>query len=585
MHLSFKTSKYKGKIYKSYSIAESYREGKSVKKKTLWAIGKLTELQAQQIRKICKVMTDPEDVLTTIKQIVVQKCKSYGDLFIANALWEKWKFSRAFKAAQTDSDLSTALVAQILTINRCVSPCSHYTIPKWVETTAISEILNVDLSALNDDKIYYELDKIDQNHACLENHLFQMSYQADPHSYDNVNYDLSSSYFVGFKCDLSRIGNSKDEKPHNKQVLLGILVNDKGYPFKWDVYPGNTAEVNTLVNNVDACTKRFNLKNINMVFDRGIVADDNLTYIEKKTRLKYISALDKNQIPKVESIDLSVFKDITLQNFSDHLTKQGFKKYDDSLYYQDLGQINHRRYVLGFNPDLFETEQTCRRQKITCFENFLKAKNDDLQHAKRSRKASTTVQCVLKELKRLKIKKYFHEPVPTEIKVSATGKASQTVDSFQITIEKKQDVIAHWEILDGLCVFISNHIEQNDEGFHFAAPQIITAYREKTKIEDAFKHIKSFLKLRPFFVNTDAHVRAVYDISVLAYFINKDLAERRKKIGKIDYLNSKNLYDPFKKYYYTTIKDQDSGQMKSEPMKFDLKLIQYIKQLGLKLYQ
>ena len=586
MHLSYKTSKYKDKVYKSYSIAESYREGNIVKKRILWSLGKLTDLQALQIRKICQVMSDPHQVLTSIEDIVVQKSKAFGDLAIANALWDEWKLSQAFRYNPTASELSTDSIAKILTINRCVAPCSHYSIPQWVNKTAISEIIGQQLKQLNDDKIYYELDKIDQNHECIEDHLFQLTYRKDPKSYDYINYDLSSSYFVGFKCDLSNYGKSKDDKPHHKQVILGILVNDKGYPFKWDVYPGNMPEVHTLINNVDACTKRFKLKNINMVFDRGIVSDDNLTYIDDK-KLKYISALNKDQIPKIASIDLSVFNDITVDNFESHLVKHKFKKYDDSLLYKDLGNIDDRRYVLGFNPVLFNEERTTRQEKIAYFENFLREKNNELQNAKRSRKRLCTQQCILNELKRLKIKKYFHDPDLSPITIKRENKNGdiRMVDSFNITIKKKDDIIAYWQQLDGLCVFISNHTEMNNNSFCFPAEKIILAYREKTKIEDAFKHIKSFLKIRPFFVNTDAHVRAVYNISVLAYFINKDLAERRKKIENIDYLNSKNLYEPFREYHYTTIKDKTSGKLKSESMQFTPKLKKYISQLGLKMFK
>jgi transposase len=583
MHLSYKTSQYKNKIYKSYSIAESYREGNTVKKRIIWSLGKLTDLQAEQIRKICQIMSDPEKVLTSIEDIAVQKSKAYGDLLIANALWDEWKLSKAFTYNPTDSELSTATVAKILTINRCVAPCSHYSIPQWISKTAISEIMGQELPHLNDDKIYYELDKIDQNHECLEDHLFQLTYGKDQKSYDYINYDLSSSYFVGFKCNLSHYGKSKDDKPNNKQVVLGILVNDKGYPFKWDVYPGNSSEVNTLVNNIDACTQRFKLKNINIVFDRGIVSDDNLTYICDKN-LKYISALDKDQIPKIASIDLSVFDDITVDNLKSHLFKHKFKQYDESLLYSDLGQINGRRYVLGFNPVLFKEERKNRQQKIAYFENYLREKNNELKDAKRSRKRLSTQQCILNELRRLKIKKYFQEPDLTPIKIERKNNNGETrmVDCFNITINKKDDMIAYWEQLDGVCVFISNHTEMNNNSFCFPPEKIIRAYREKTKIEDAFKHIKSFLKIRPFFVNTDAHVRAVYNISVLAYFINKDLAERRKKIENIDYLNSKNLYEPFREYHYTTMKDRISGKSKSEPMQFTPKLKKYLTQMGLK---
>lgn len=586
MHLSYKTSKYKDKVYKSYSIAESYREGNTVKKRIIWSIGKLTDLQALQIRKICQIMSDPDQVLTSIDDIVVQKSKPYGDLAIACALWDQWKLSQAFQYNVTNSELSTATVAKILTINRCVAPCSHYSVPQWVSKTAIAEIMGQELQHLNDDKIYYELDKIDQNHEHLEDHLFQLSYRTDKKSYDYINYDLSSSYFVGFKCDLSNYGKSKDDQPHHKQVILGILVNDRGYPFKWDVYPGNMAEVNTLINNVDACTQRFKLKHITMVFDRGIVSDDNLTYIDDE-QLKYISALDKDQIPKLASIDLSVFNGITVDNFESHLVNHKFKKYDNSLLYKELGNIDDRRYVLAFNPVLFQEQRTTRQEKIAYFDNFLREKNNELKNAKRSRKRWSTQQGILNELKRLKIKKYFHDPDLSPITIKRENKNGEIrrVDSFNITIKKKDDIIASWKQLDGVCVFISNHTEMNNNSFCFPPEKIILAYREKTKIEDAFKHIKSFLKIRPFFVNTDAHVRAVYNISVLAYFINKDLAERRKKIEHIDYLNSKNLYEPFREYHYTTIKDKTSGKLKSEPMQFTPKLKKYIAQLGVKMFK
>jgi len=265
----------------------------------------------------------------------------------------------------------------------------------------LSEVVGHPLENLNDDKIYYELDKIAQSQIQLEDHLFQMTYRKDKSSYDFVNYALSSSYFVGMNCNLSNYGKSKDDKPKNKQVVLGILINDKGYPFKWDVYPGNTAEVKTLTGNVDACRERFKLKNITMVFDRGIVSNDNLDYISERN-LKYISALDKNQIPGIAGIDLSVFAGISLSNFKARLSKRGYVCYDESLYFKDLGIIGNQRYILGFNPVLFEDERKCRNEKFAPFENFLIKKNKGLRNATHSRDYDKTRQ-ILRELK-IKIK-------------------------------------------------------------------------------------------------------------------------------------------------------------------------------------
>ena len=582
MHLGYKTSRYKNTIYKSYFIAESYREGNTVKKRILWPIGKLTEQQAQQIRLICQMMAPSTQIITTIADIVAQESKPFLDLAVVNALWEEWGLSNAFVHSTTNTDLPTPLIAKILTINKCLSPCSHYSIPHWVHTTALSEILGQPLEPLNDDKIYYELDKIASQQQALEDHLFRMTYNKDKASYRFVNYDLSSSYFVGCRCNLSAYGKSKDDKPHNKQVVLGILVNDTGYPFKWDVYPGNRAEVTTLVEHVDACRSRFKLHNITLVFDRGLVSDENLDYIATN-HLKYISALDKDQIPSIEGIDLTVFRDLTLKNFKERLAQQHFTRYDESLYFRDLGQINHHRYLLGFNPIRFTEDREHRREKLAVFEQFLRETNTELQQAKRSRSHDATKQRILTQLKRLKIKKYFHTPMLQEVEIQRTNKNGERrlVRTFQVSIEKKTENIAQSELLDGLCVFVSNHTEIDQHIFCFPPEKMITAYRDKTKIEDAFKHIKSFLKIRPFHVNTDEHVRAAYSICVLSYFLNKDLAERRKKIDGVDYLNSKNLYEPFRSCHYVTVKDSASQRTKSAPIELTGQQQQLLQELNI----
>ena len=157
-----------------------------------------------------------------------------------------------------------------------------------------------------------------------------------------------------------------------------------------------------------------------------------------------------------------------------------------------------------------------------------------------------------------------------------------TVESFQITVEKKEKKISESDKLDGVCVFVSNHIEEVDNTFFFPAERIIKAYRDKTQIEDVFKHIKSFLKIRPFYVNTDEHVRAVYTVCVMGYILNKDLAERREKIEGINYLNSKNLYEPFRSCHYVTLKDKASNGKKSEPVELTREQKKLLKELNIK---
>lgn len=264
---------------------------------------------------------------------------------------------------------------------------------------------------------------------------------------------------------------------------------------------------------------------------------------------------------------------------------QEFVCYDESLYFKDLGVIGKQRYVLSFNPVLFKEERECRNGKIGSFEDFLVKKNKELSEATRSKDHDKTKQVIIKELRRLKIKKYFPDPVLKEIEINRTNKRGKTVfvKSFRVTVEKKLNKIAASETLDGLCVFISSHTESPDKEFLFPGEKIIKAYRDKTKAEDVFKHIKSFLKIKPFYVNLNEHFQAVYSICVLAYFLNKDLAERRKEIDGVDYLNSKNLYEPFRICHYIDLKDKVSGSEKKKIVDLTSKQEFLLKKLQIKI--
>ena len=144
MHLSYSTSKYKDRAYKSYSIAESYRDGKTSRKRTIWSIGKLTDQQADQIRLVLKVVQHEDEIVTRLKDIVVQDTKAYLDIAVVNDLWDQWQLDQAFDYAVTDSPLSTHTVARILTINRCTDPCSHYSVPMWAKKTGLKDVLKID---------------------------------------------------------------------------------------------------------------------------------------------------------------------------------------------------------------------------------------------------------------------------------------------------------------------------------------------------------------------------------------------------------------------------------------------------------
>ena len=278
--------------------------------------------------------------------------------------------------------------------------------------------------------------------------------------------------------------------------------------------------------------------------------------------MKYISALDRNQIPSC-GVSLEPFKGLEIDKTTGAVpVPPGFKKYDDQLYFQDAGLIGDKRHIVGLNPTFFEEDRKTRNEKLAFFKSYLKKENKDLKRAKRDRDFEATKGRILTELKRLRIKKYFEPPVLKRIIVHSKLKDGRvkTIDSFQVQIKSKTDVIKADKLLDGLCVFLTNHTEKQGRGFRVKPQTIIKAYRDKTKIEDVFKNVKSFLKLRPFFVNTEAHVKAVYTICILAYLINRYLANQRKAIEEKDFLNSKELFAPFRDIDIATLEDVNTGE-------------------------
>lgn len=582
MHLECTRSSYKGKVYKSYRIARSVRDGSKVYKEVLFPLGPLTNVQVKQIQLILQTIKRPDDVLVALNDVIPTEAVSYLDVAVANHFWDDWDLDSAFPRS-TESRLPTQQVARILTLNRCISPCSNYSIPKWIRRTALPGMLGVPIENLNDDKIYYELDMIEENKPQIERHLFEATKARNPESYKFVNYDLSSSYFVGIRCSLSKFGRSKDNQPYRRQVILALLVNDEGYPFKWDVFPGNRAEVHTLADNISAC-RRLGLDQVTMVFDRGLMSKKNLDLLSADHQVKFISALDKPQIPKVPGIDLRPLARLPEKGAEERLKSwPAFHPFDGKVFYSDLGVVDGMRYVFSINTKLLRQERKLRRQKLRQFDRFLKSLNVELKHAKRDRDLQVTRGKVQAQLKKLKLTRFFEEPVLEPVNVSkklAMGDR-KAVSTFEVRINRKSDALQDAKLLDGVCVFISNHVAKHGRGYNMKAADILRAYREKTEIEDAFKNLKSFVKLRPFFVNTDQHVRAVFTICVLAYHINKTLSRMRKNIEGRDYLNSDELYDPFRNSELVTMTDPRSGTKSTKVVPPSREAKALLKKLGL----
>ncbi len=99
---------------------------------------------------------------------------------------------------------------------------------------------------------------------------------------DMVFYDTTSIYFEGEGGeDLGQYGHSKDHRPDLKQMVVGAVLDGDGRPLCSHMWPGNTADVTTLVPVVERMRQRFGAQRICAVADRGMISAAAIEHLEQ----------------------------------------------------------------------------------------------------------------------------------------------------------------------------------------------------------------------------------------------------------------------------------------------------------------
>jgi len=177
----------------------------------------------------------------------------------------------------------------------------------------------------------------------------------------------------------------------------------------------------------------------------------------------------------------------------EQITKMMFVKYDDQTYYQNLGIVDGRRYVLIFNPDMYVDENNSREKLIIRAKAYLEEESKALSKAEKSRNKSTTRNRIDKELKTMKVDKF----IEYDLESLVINNKEKEVNSFRI-IPKETDAtkeaIKQAKRTDGLWVIVTNNSGLEKEGKKLTEEDLISAYRDKNQIEQAFRDVKSFIK-------------------------------------------------------------------------------------------
>jgi hypothetical protein len=111
---------------------------------------------------------------------------------------------------------------------------------------------------------------------------------------DLVFMDTTSLHFEGAGGQtLGRHGHSKDHRPDLCQMILGVLIDGDGRPVCSEMWPGNVADVSTLIPVIDRLRQRFAIGRICVVADRGMLSTETVAALEERKLLYLLGTRER----------------------------------------------------------------------------------------------------------------------------------------------------------------------------------------------------------------------------------------------------------------------------------------------------
>jgi transposase len=531
-HLKQNPKKQNGKVYKYYNIAENYSDSHGKHQKhNIKHLGTLSDEKANQVKLALRAMNGEDLLLVNFDDLRFIDSKKYLDVALFSHIYDSLGLNDAFDV-KSDKVVGTKEVAKILTLSRCLDPQAHYKTVDWFQDSYLPQIMNIQDGKYNKDKIFDELSNIHKQAEFLQKRLLKLSQDYNKGELSLYFFDGTTSYFEGTECELAESGKDKTSGYQDKIILILLVTDRKGFPITWEVFHGRASEKVEIQKLLQKLSDKFGITEVTFCFDRGFATENNFNWIADHLRLnsKYISGLDRDQIDS--AFKINEFSEFTRDKLIKELEKihalkersghervipiDGFYNLGKDRFYKDLGVKNGKRHVVSFNINIYEKEKQDRLNNIVQTENEIIFMNKDLEVARGDRDEDI----LKKKLDKILSKRRLTKIVEYKIIPKAVSSKKDKVQSFTIeaTINKAQ--LKDIEKYDGVLVYVTNHTEKDDLVYKMPASLIVENYKNKYAIENAFRHLKSFADLRPFYVYRTEHVKAHVDICMTSYFIN-----------------------------------------------------------------
>ena len=184
---------------------------------------------------------------------------------------------------------------------------------------------------------------------------------------DLVFMDTTSLYFEGAGGQtLGEHGYSKDHRPDLRQMILAVLLDGDGRPVCSEMWPGNTADVTTLIPVIDRLRRRFAIARVCAVADRGMISAETVAELEAR-RLLYILGVRERSDKLVRELvleDAALFVPLAIN-----------KRGKQTDYEAKTVMLAGRRYIVCRNHQEAEKDAADRASIVAALERQL-AKGD-----------------------------------------------------------------------------------------------------------------------------------------------------------------------------------------------------------------
>ena len=463
----------------TYLLRESFRDGKSVRKRTLANLSALSDAQIAAIRLVLR----GEGLCSPSSLFEVTASRPLGHVQAVLVAMRQLQMERLLAARSApERDLVLAMIAA-----RIVSPNTKLaTTRQWHSTTLAQDFGVADA---DEDDLYGAMDWLLAHQDTIQKKL------AARHLKEGglVLYDLSSSYFEGLTCPLAKLGYSRDGKKGLLQVNYGLLTDARGCPVAVSVYEGNVADSQTFLPEVERLRQSFGIERMVMVGDRGMISSKAIAELRQSPGVDWITALKSTSIRALVEqgqLQLGLFDERNLVEI-------------------DSPEYPGERLVACRNPDLAKLRAHKREDLLACTERSLEKVRDRVRSGKLVGQDKIGV-AVGRVINQYKVAKHIDL-------VIEEGTLGWTRNAQSIHAEAA---------LDGIYIIRTSVPAERMDG-----PECVRSYKALANVERAFRSLKTVdLKVRPIHHRTADRVRAHILLCMLAYYVEWHMREAWREL-------------------------------------------------------